>query len=263
MNALAIAWLDLKRLMREREALGWIFIGPVVFTVFFGMLFKPQPERQTTVAIVNRDADDRVARALGVLLEQDRITVASAPAVEAGRWSVEIPAGAASLFAAAKPMKLTLHARDEESTEERNVRFKVQKALTLLYLHGDANLSAESIAALPARLASAEVIALRPGRHRRPAPPDDRGLSAKRAVLPRDVRVPERAGLRRDDRRGSRDRPHAASLHRPHPKARHRARASCSAGSRSAGFRRDTCWRWASSSSASAGRSTAGCSSGS
>ena len=163
MNALNIAWLDLKRLAREREALGWIFIGPVVFTVFFGLLFKPQPERQTRVAIVNRDADDRVARAVGVLLEQDRIAVVPAPAVEADRWSVEIPAGAAALFADSKPMRLTLHAREEESTEERNVRFKVQKALTLLYLHGDANLSAESIAALPARLAKAEVIALRPG----------------------------------------------------------------------------------------------------
>jgi ABC-type multidrug transport system permease subunit len=163
MTALAIAWLDLTRLMREREALGWIFIGPVIFTVFFGLLFRPQPERQTTVAIVNRDADDRVARAIGVLLEQDRIKVVSAQAVEAGRWGVEIPAGAAALFAAAKPMRLTLHARDEESNEERNVRFKVQKALTLLYLHGDPDLSAASIAALPERLARAEVVALRPG----------------------------------------------------------------------------------------------------
>ncbi|HEX2343059.1 MAG TPA: ABC transporter permease [Vicinamibacterales bacterium] len=163
MNALSIAWLDLKRLMRERTALGWIFIGPVVFTIFFGMLFKPQPERQTTVAIVNHDVDDRVARAVGVLLEQDRVKVVQAQAIEAGRWSVEIPRDAAALFAAAKPMRLTLHAREEESTEERNVRFKVQKALTLLYLHGDADLSAESIAALPARLARAEIVALKPG----------------------------------------------------------------------------------------------------
>jgi hypothetical protein len=170
MNVVTIAWLDLKRLMREREALGWIFIGPVVFTTFFGMLFKPQPERQTTVAIVNRDVDDRVARAVGVLLEQDRVTVVHAQAVEAGRWSVEVPRDAAALFGGAKPMRLTLHAREEESAEERNVRFKVQKALTLLYLHGDADLSADSIAALPARLARAELIALKPGdigvRHR-------------------------------------------------------------------------------------------------
>jgi ABC-2 type transport system permease protein len=57
-------------------------------------------------------------------------------------------------------VKLTLHARDEETSEERNVRFKVQKALMLLYLHGDADLSSTSIDDLPARLARAEVLSI-------------------------------------------------------------------------------------------------------
>jgi ABC-type multidrug transport system permease subunit len=161
MNTLAIAWVDLKRISREGEAIFWLFVGPVIFVVFFGILFKPQPERRTAVVIVNRDADDRLARGLGVLLGRDRLEVRHA-SIDRAEWSVEVPPGAAAEFASRKGVKLTLHARDEESSEERNVRFKVQKALMLLYLHGDPDLSPASIEDLPARLARAEVLAIAP-----------------------------------------------------------------------------------------------------
>ena len=35
----------IKRVFRERESLFWLFVGPVIFTVFFGLLFRPQPPR--------------------------------------------------------------------------------------------------------------------------------------------------------------------------------------------------------------------------
>ena len=41
-NVLVIAWSDIARVLRERESLFWLFVGPLIFTVFFGLLFRPQ-----------------------------------------------------------------------------------------------------------------------------------------------------------------------------------------------------------------------------
>jgi hypothetical protein len=67
MNALAIALTDLRRVLRDRAAVFWIFVGPVIFVVFFGILFPVETPRPTAVVIVNRDQDDFVARAVTVL----------------------------------------------------------------------------------------------------------------------------------------------------------------------------------------------------
>ena len=40
-NALVIAWYDAKRVLLEREMLFWIFLGPLIFVLFFGLLFRP------------------------------------------------------------------------------------------------------------------------------------------------------------------------------------------------------------------------------
>jgi len=43
MIPLIIALNTLKLAFRQREAVFWIFIGPLIFVTFFGILFKAQP----------------------------------------------------------------------------------------------------------------------------------------------------------------------------------------------------------------------------
>ena len=50
-QVLVIAWYDLKRVLGERVALFWIFVGPLIFTVVFGFLFQPSPVERPRLAI--------------------------------------------------------------------------------------------------------------------------------------------------------------------------------------------------------------------
>jgi len=44
-NVAVIAWSDIRRVLRERESLFWLFVGPLIFTIFFGLLFRPAQGR--------------------------------------------------------------------------------------------------------------------------------------------------------------------------------------------------------------------------
>jgi ABC-type Na+ efflux pump permease subunit len=132
-NVAVIAWYDIRRVLRERESLFWLFVGPLIFTVFFGLLYRPGEQTRPRLAVVNRDANEEVALGIGPRLEQDGITVTGAAAVERGRLTLEIPAGAAAALREGKGAAFTLHAGAEESAGERNTRFKIQKAITRLY----------------------------------------------------------------------------------------------------------------------------------
>ncbi len=137
MHAVNIAWIGLKSIAREREALFWIFAGPVIFATFFGILFRPPPAGTPEYAVVNRDSTGYVLRALQAALKDDNIVLRPAGSRPAGRWAVEIPAGAEGALRANKGVKLVLHAGGEENNAERNLRFKLQRAMTAVYL--DAN----------------------------------------------------------------------------------------------------------------------------
>jgi ABC-type multidrug transport system permease subunit len=130
---LVIAWYDLKRVFSERESLFWLFVGPVIFTVFFGLLFKPEPPRRPVLTIVNKDASDQLVRLVSPPLEQDGVTVRRADTVVAGRLTLVVPAGAFEAVEAGTPVEFVLHAGAEETSTERALRFKFQKAVTNLY----------------------------------------------------------------------------------------------------------------------------------
>jgi ABC-2 type transport system permease protein len=159
-SALIIAWNDLKRLFRERAALFWIFVGPVIFATFFGILFKPQPTRRPTLVLVNEDADDTVVRALQTLLERDGVAVRRADRVESpDALALVVPRGAKEGFAANRPVKPVFHARREETSTERTLRFKATKALMAAYLAtGAGEGDPEAVAQ---RVAQGEVLAVR------------------------------------------------------------------------------------------------------
>lgn len=132
-HVLVIAWYDLKRVFREREALFWIFVGPLIFTVFFGLLFRPAPVERPRLALVNQDATAELAQSLARLLEGDGITVQPVESVERDRLTLVVPRGAAAALRAGTKAEFVLHAGSEETSRERDLRFKVQKALTRLY----------------------------------------------------------------------------------------------------------------------------------
>ena len=132
-NVLVIAWSDIRRVLRERESLFWLFVGPLIFTVFFGLLFKPAAPSRPALAIVSQDAGPEVLRAISPLLEADGVSVSAKEAVESGRITLVVPAGAAEAIRAGKGVALTLHAGRDETNGERSLRFKIQKALTRMY----------------------------------------------------------------------------------------------------------------------------------
>ena len=68
---LVIAWYDIKRVLREPQSLFWLFVGPVIFTVFFGLLFRPETAQRPVLTVVNQDATDEIAGRVSALLEQD------------------------------------------------------------------------------------------------------------------------------------------------------------------------------------------------
>jgi len=163
-SILVIAWHDLRRRLRERVALFWMFVAPVLFVGFFGVLFRPTSPRPTTLTVVNQDADDYVARVLGTLLERNRIAVARADRVPDEGFSLVIPPGSAAGLAANKPLKPVFHTGREESNAERNVSFAVIKALMTLYLQTNPDSTPRDIGKedLEKRLAANEVIVVRP-----------------------------------------------------------------------------------------------------
>ena len=129
MTAVDIALNHVRLTLRSREAIFWVFIGPLIMATFFGILFKPQPPANVRVDIVNADATDTVARSITETLEKDGIVVTRAAGLTPGRTTLVVPAGAASALSAAQPLDLPLHTGAEETRADANLRFKVFKAL--------------------------------------------------------------------------------------------------------------------------------------
>lgn len=129
MNALFIALIGLKQTLKSREAIFWMFIGPLIFTTFFGILFKPQPPVPVTLDIVNHDRTGTIASTVAAALGQDGIVVAEPREVVRGRTTLVVPDGAGAALAAGTRVALELHTGEEETRAEGDLRFKIAKAL--------------------------------------------------------------------------------------------------------------------------------------
>jgi ABC-2 type transport system permease protein len=136
MKAWIIAVNEWKQLLREREAYFWIFIGPLIFITFFGIIFKPSPPQPLRVAVLNQDASEEVAAAITAALQADGVEVETVSELPGDRRTVVIPAGAAATLRQADPIDLVLRTGDETSNRERTLQFKIQKALTKTFLNG-------------------------------------------------------------------------------------------------------------------------------
>ncbi len=136
MPALDIAWIDLRRMLSERQNLFWIFILPLVFAGFFGVLLRPSPPRPTLLSIVDEDRPGDLAPRLSAALQADGVNTRMATAVPASGLAVVVPQGAFRALEAGNAVKLVLHAGTEQTNEERRVQFKIEKALVDLTLQG-------------------------------------------------------------------------------------------------------------------------------
>jgi len=129
MTPVWIALNGVRLMLRSREAIFWVFIGPLIMATFFGIVFKPQTPSKVRVDIVNADATDTVARSVTETLEKDVIVVTPAAALTPGRTTLVVPPGAASALAVGQPLDLQLHSGGEETRADANLRFTVFKAL--------------------------------------------------------------------------------------------------------------------------------------
>src|SRR6185503_2108203 len=133
-------------------ALFWIFVGPLLFTTFFGLVFRDSGPRATVVDLWNRDDDPRVARGLAASLKHDGIEVRLVSALNPESWTLEVPPGTSVSMRASKGGSLVLHSpSSEESNAERRISFRALKALMAVYLQANpadlpANVTDEQIA---------------------------------------------------------------------------------------------------------------------
>ena len=136
MKAWIIAVNEWKQLLREREAVFWIFIGPLLFIIFFGILMKPTPPVPLRVAILNQDSTGEVAEEIAAFLREEDVKVERVDSLpEQGRTLV-IPSGSVEALRAGDPIQLLLRTGEEESARERSLQFKIYKALTRAFLGG-------------------------------------------------------------------------------------------------------------------------------
>jgi ABC-2 type transport system permease protein len=134
--ALIIAWTDLRRVVRERQSLFWLFVAPLIFAVFFGVLLRPQQPRPTVVSIVDEDRPAPLAGELATMLSADGVRTRMVASAPASGFALVVPKGTAEALAADKPIQLVLKAGAEQTDAERRLHFKIQKALVNLTLQG-------------------------------------------------------------------------------------------------------------------------------
>ena len=105
-------------------------------------MFRPETAQRPVLTVVNQDATDEIAGRVSALLEQDGVTVARSATVVADRLSVVVPAGALDAIKAGKAVSFVLHAGADETSTERTLRFKFQKAITQVFFGSDRDVAA-------------------------------------------------------------------------------------------------------------------------
>ncbi len=136
MPALTIAWFDLRRVVRERQNIFWMFVAPCIFSVFFGVLLRPSTPRPPLISIIDRDAPSPLAGQLSAMLNADGVRTKAAVKPPAVGFALVVPKDTGQALAAKKSITLVLLAGAEQTEAERRLRFKVQNALVNVTLAG-------------------------------------------------------------------------------------------------------------------------------
>src|SRR6185295_4968124 len=138
MATLAILRNDLSCYLRDKPALFWTFVGPIVCITLFGYLTQPQAGPLPTIALIDRDtgADgERLQKTLDALGYKVHRTATG----DTNEWRVEIQRE----LAGSQPLRMTLHGAAQESAQERAIRFDLESALARLSVPDGASGSIE------------------------------------------------------------------------------------------------------------------------
>src|SRR4026207_925601 len=72
---LHVARNDVRLMLRDRGTVFWSFVGPLLFMMFFGLLFKNSPDVPTRLWLRDEDSSPVFAPALAMLLRDDGVDV--------------------------------------------------------------------------------------------------------------------------------------------------------------------------------------------
>jgi ABC-type multidrug transport system permease subunit len=145
-----VARNDIRLLLRDRGTVFWSFVGPFMFMLFFGFLFRDGVTAKTRLWIRNEDTAPAFATALAVLLGQDSIVVrvthvdaagrtvaapdsppvtATADSVGRDGFVLVVPAGSADSLAAGRPPHLVFRTPNDSPTpREQALRAQILRA---------------------------------------------------------------------------------------------------------------------------------------
>jgi ABC-2 type transport system permease protein len=145
---LHVARNDVRLMLRDRGTIFWSFVGPILFMMFFGFLFKDTPDRPTRVEVRNEDRSPAFATAMELLLRDDGldVKVASPDSALGTGYSLVVVAGAADSLAAGRPPRLVLHTPNDDPTpREQALKAQIARAMMSAFLGLEANDAYQSL----------------------------------------------------------------------------------------------------------------------
>ena len=111
-----VARNDLRMWLRDRGALFWSFLGPIMFMVFFGLIFSQPGSVDRTVVYVNDgDTSPVVARSVAVQLQDAGFDVRTG-AGSRENYEIRVPAGATDSLAAGHVPPLSMASPNDNAT---------------------------------------------------------------------------------------------------------------------------------------------------
>jgi len=111
-----VARNDLRMWLRDKGALFWSFLGPVMFTVFFGFIFRqPASTDRMVVYVHDGDSSPVVARAVAVQLQDADFDVRTGTASRED-YEIRVPAGATDSLAAGHVPPLSMASPNDNAT---------------------------------------------------------------------------------------------------------------------------------------------------
>jgi ABC-type Na+ efflux pump permease subunit len=153
-SILHVARNDVRIMLRDRGTLFWSFLGPILFMLFFGVIFRSGGEPARTVLVLeNQDRSSTLVQALALLLDDDKLDVRMASSdstARQARYRLVVPAGSADSLAHGRPPRLVLHVPENDVTwDEQALRANVMRATMRAFLGlrpEDATVSLDSTA---------------------------------------------------------------------------------------------------------------------
>ena len=144
MKTIAILRNDLACYLRDRPALFWTFIGPVVCMILFGQITQPRPAPIHTIVLVDCGAGAVAGRMAG-FLRAEGYPVRQASEGGQDEWQVDVTPDPAGKSAA----RLLLHGAVHEFDEEWLIRLELEKALLRAGSATEARAAIEVVPASP------------------------------------------------------------------------------------------------------------------